>query len=515
MQSEINSLQRRGTWKVVERPASVKPVDCRWVYKVKWSADRSEVKLKSRLVARGFSQEYGVNYFDTYAPVVKSSSVRLLFAVAVECGLKVQQIDVKNAYVNSVLEEEVYMEQPKGFEFQDKSKYVLKLQRSLYGLKQSGNEWNKCLNNVLTNKMCFRRLVSESCIYVRGSEKDMVILAVYVDDILLFASSNKIIENVKNEIKAEFEIDDIGQCRKVIGMHVNCGDNYIELSQKPLIEELVSMAKLKECKISRSPIESGQRMMRCTQEANKKRKKQGNIEAEREQCGIVCGTEYRGLTGKLNYLASTTRPDLIHSMSYLSQFNQCPHPEHLSAVRRVIRYLAGTTDRGIRYEKSTKDAMIVTYVDADWAQCPNDRRSYTGYISMLCGGAISWEAKKQPTVALSSTEAEYMALTSAAKEAMFIKNVLTELGLQAIFKGEPLEIKCDNKGAIELGKNNGYSPRTKHIDVRHHYIRKLVEKKQVKVNYIDTSSNLADICTKPLGPLVHERITKEIVHICK
>lgn len=246
MSCELSALNERGTWEVVERPSDIKVVDCRWVYKTKWSHDKSEVKCKSRLVARGFTQEYGVNYFETYAPVVKSSSVRLLLAIAVECGLKVEQIDIKNAYVNSDLDEVIYMEQPEGFEYKERKKFVLKLNKSLYGLKQSGNKWNKCLNKVITEKLGFTRLKSESCIYMRGEGKDMMILAVYVDDILIFATYTEMISELKDDINREFEIDNIGECKKVIGMNVICENNRIQLHQKQMIEKLLLDANVNE-----------------------------------------------------------------------------------------------------------------------------------------------------------------------------------------------------------------------------------------------------------------------------
>lgn len=222
MKKEVKALKEKGTWEVVKRSKEMKVIGCRWVYKLKWSHDRSEVKFKSRLVAQGFAQEYGVNYFSTYAPVVKSSAVRVLMAIAVKKGMRVEQIDIKNAYVNSDLEEEVYIEQPRGFEESGEGDQVLKLKKSLYGLKQSGNKWNKCINNVLVNTLKCKRMITESCIYKRGSDENnnLIILALYVDDIILFGNNQSEIDKIKEEINAEFEIDNIGECKKVIGMTV-------------------------------------------------------------------------------------------------------------------------------------------------------------------------------------------------------------------------------------------------------------------------------------------------------
>lgn len=498
MNKEVTALKLKNTWDIVKRPENVNVVDCRWVYKIKYSPDRSEAKLKSRVVAKGFTQEYGVDFFETYAPVVKNSSVRLLMAVAVIKQMIVEQIDIKNAYVNSELEEVVYMEQPQGFEEGDKRELVCKLNKSLYGLKQSGNKWNKCLNEILTKKLGFRRLKTESCIYVKGSGKELVILAVYVDDILIFASDKNIISEIKSKIKDEFEIDDIGQCKKVIGMNIKCGEDGIEIDQKQLIEEILKENNMCGAKISKTPLNNFEKLVRCKDTKDK------------EDCGKIDGKEYRSVVGKLNYLASTTRPDLTFSVSYLSQFNQCPHPEHMSAVQTVLRYLAGTSDRGIKYSSEKVDTKLIGFVDADWAQCTIDRRSYTGCVMMLSGGPVSWESKKQPTVALSSTEAEYMAFTCAAKEIVFLKSILTELDLEEIC-GKEITLNSDNQSAIQLAENNGYSPRTKHIDVRHHYIRDLTEAKVVKMKYINTGDNLADIFTKPLKRILHWKAAEELI----
>lgn len=499
MKAELSALQSRGTWEIVKCPQNAIVVDSRWVFKIKKSPDGSEVKLKSRLVARGFSQQYGVNYFDTYAPVVKNSCVRLLLSVAVECEMFVEQIDIKNAYVNSDLEEVVYMQPPEGLTVDRGS--VLKLNKSLYGLKQSGHQWNKCLNKVLVDKMKFKRLKSESCIYKRGAKREMIILAIYVDDIMIFAFDQSKISEIKNQIKSEFEIDDIGECRKVIGMHVNCTPGQIELHQKPMIECVLKEAGLEMCKVRATPLESGLKLERC------ERKEPG------AECGVVDGTHYRSLLGKLNYLASTTRPDLTFAISYLSQFNQCPHVDHLGAVKSVLRYLAGTADRGIRYVKAGEP--LVAYTDADWGQCVIDRRSYSGYVTRHSGGPVSWAAKKQESVADSSTVAEYMAMTYATKEIMFLRNILEELDLHAVYGGGAITMKCDNQGAMHLAMNNGYSPRTKHVAIKHHFIREAVDNHIVKLEYVDTEHNLADIFTKALKPVVHRRLAQELIVVVK
>lgn len=493
MQREISALEDKNTWEIVERPKGVIVVGSKWVYKIKRSQD-GEVKFKSRLVAQGFSQQFGVNYNETYSPVVKNSAVRMLFAVAVKNKLKIEQIDIKNAYVNSELKEDVYIEQPRGFENGDRNKFVLKLRKSLYGLKQSGATWNKCFNELLVNKLKFRRAEVDPCVYIRGHNiNEMVILTVYVDDVLIFSRNQSVINSVKNEINNEFEIDDIGAVKRVIGMNVSCSDKKITINQRSAIEDLLKSSGMEACKSVKSPMEPGLKLEKC----------------DNKNCSSadrVNGTEYRSVIGSLNYIASTTRPDLTFSVSFLSQYNLCPHKEHMAAVKRVLRYLNGTKTCGIEY--AADEPSLVAFADADWAGCKLDRRSYTGYVVKMCGGAVSWESKKQPTVALSSAEAEYMALTSASKEIKFLANLMDELGLSIMFGLNTPTLYCDNKGAICLAENRGFSARTKHIDLRHHFIREAIEAKLVKVEFVASSDNLADLFTKSLGPIIFSKIMK-------
>lgn len=494
MESEMSALTERDTWEVVRRPKFTKVIGCRWVYKIKRS--QSEIKLKSRLVAQGFNQVFGVNYFDTYAPVVKSSSIRVLMAIAVKNNLIVHQIDIKNAYVNSDLDEVIYMEQPEGFVVKNKNEFVLKLNKSLYGLKQSGNQWNKCINEVLVDKLKFKRMEKDPCMYKRGDsfQADMIIIAIYVDDIIIFGNTEKCVNEFKNDIKNEFEIDDIGMCKKILGVNVENKNNKLELNQRELILDLLKCTELESCNGVDTPMEVHQLEM-CNGKCS---------ENDR-----VNSTEYRSLVGKLNYLAGMTRPDLQYSLSFLSQFNKCPHKCHMMELTRVIKYLKRTLNYGIEYHK---DAPIIeVFVDADWANCVEDRLSYTGYVIKMSGGPVAWMSKKQRDVSLSSTEAEYVAITYVVQEVLFIKQLLDELEMAETYGDHVIKIYCDNNSAISLTKNIGYSPRTKHIAVRYHFIRNLVKDKVIQLEHIGTSDNVADVLTKPLRRILHEKFKNLLI----
>ena len=262
MKKEIESLQNMGTFEVVDRPVNEPVIGCRWVYKIKRTPSGGIDKFKARLVAQGFSQEYSVNYFETYAPVVKSSTMRLLMAVAVKCNFKIEQIDIRNAYVNSDLNEDIYMRQPPGF--CDNTNRVIKLKKSLYGLKQSGKMWNSCLNNVLVQVMKYCRLKTDPCVYYKGIGPKMIIVAVYVDDFLILARDDSDIREFKRKVSQHFEVDDIGECRKIIGVNVEKCESSIVLHQKPLISELIKKCKLESAYTVKTPLNTAIKLNQCT-----------------------------------------------------------------------------------------------------------------------------------------------------------------------------------------------------------------------------------------------------------
>lgn len=484
MRKEISALEENETWDLIRPPSDSDIVDCRWVYKIKTSAT-GEIKYKARLVARGFSQIYGENYWETYAPVVKSSTIRLLIASAVESGMKIGQLDVRNAYVKSELKECVYMRQPPGFE---KGRgLVCKLKKSLYGLKQAGHEWSQCLNDFLEEELKFTRLESDPCVYIKEDGNNTIIITVYVDDLLIFCRKTRIIDEFKTQFNNKFEIEDLGECKKIIGIELDHReDGSIAIHQRQFISDLLEKYNMQHCKTTRTPLQQSQELV-CDRENH-------------DECELVNEKEYRALIGKLLYISGSTRPDIAFSISSLSRFNNKPHKIHQKAAINILRYLKGTINYEIVYKRTGES--LYGHSDADYSNCKIDRRSYTGFVIILAGAPVSWESRKQPTVALSSTEAEYMAITSAAKEIMFLYQVMGELNLGMYCKA-PINLFSDNMSAIKLASKIGFSTRTKHIDVRHHYIRKLVKNKKIELIHVGTEDMMADICTKSLGPIKH------------
>lgn len=310
-----------------------------------------------------------------------------------------------------------------------------------------------------------------------------MIIVVYVDDILVMSQDPGAIKGFGDRLASIFEVKDIGEIKRCLGMDFTRSRDGIFINQKTYVEDVLQRFRMQDCNPVSTPLDPGAKLV----------KGEPWTDADGER------PPYRALVGCLLYLSVATRPDVAHAASVLSQFNDCFNKSHWGAAKRVLRYLKGTCDRGIFYSK--EKVPLVGYADSDWGGSLEDRRSFTGYTFTMNGGAIAWDSKKQPTVALSTTEAEYMALSEAAKEAIHIKKFLRELGMDDV---ESLKILNDNVSAQRLATNPVYHARTKHIDIRHHFVREVVESGQVTIEHVGTNSMPADILTKALPRAKHE-----------
>lgn len=315
-------------------------------------------------------------------------------------------------------------------------------------------------------------------------------MAVYVDDIILATSTEVMLNKIKTNLHNAFQIVDKGPIHYCLGIQVERIGNRgsIQIHQSQYIDDLLNKNNMQDCKPYYTPLNAGQKLVKSDESSNQ-----------------VDATEYQSLIGSIMFLAVSTRPDILHSISKLSQFNVSPSTDHLVAVKHLLRYLKQTSNLKLVYLKTNEP--LHSFVDADWAGNVDDRKSYTGYSFFLAGGAISWESKKQPSVALSSTEAEYMALSQASKEAVYLRNLIMELGFPK-YVSDPIHIYCDNTGAQQLVKNPVYHARTKHIDIRHHYVRQIYEESIIELKYISTEDMIADILTKNLYRPKHEKFVK-------
>jgi len=366
-----------------------------------------------------------------------------------------------------------------------KENRVCLLKKALYGLRQAGRRWHMRCDEEL-KKFGLKNSLADPCLYYQGKGEDALLVAIYVDDILVASRNLGHIESLKKHLSEVFDIKDLGNVKHCLGIEFSRKKNGIAMCQSAYIKEILHRFGMTESKPVATPIEPGIKLKKDNQS-------HGDDKEDRP---------YKQLVGALMYLAICTRPDIAHAISYLSQFCACNDESHWKAAKRVLRYLKGTVDVGIVFTRTS--TPLVGYVDADWANCPDDRRSYTGYAFILGGSPVSWESRKQRTVALSSTEAEYMALSEAAKEAIYLKRLLTELGFYELAE---VKVYIDNNGARKLAENPVFHNRTKHIDVRHHFVREAIEREHLTVSYTTTEDMAADMLTKGLaGPKLRKCI---------
>ncbi|UYV78617.1 hypothetical protein LAZ67_16002180 [Cordylochernes scorpioides] len=418
-----------------------------------------------------------------FVPVIKHKSIRFLLALAVEREWNIFQMDVKSAYLNAPLHETVYMELPESsLNHQNSSNEVFLLKKSIYGLKQSGHEWNEKLDQILTS-IGLESSIMDTCVYF---SKD-IILGVYVDDLLVTTSSVESYVKFKSSIQGEVDIKDLGEVSDLLSVRIKRNkDSNFELDQTHYIEEILKEYGMEHVKEASTPLDPG-------------------MFTEGPGGKEACSAPYQQDIGNLLWLTGMTRPDIAYAVSYLSKFNSSPLQQHWNAVKHLLRYLKKTKDLKLVFSKTGK--KLAAFADADWGSDKEDRKSYSGYIFVLGGAAISWCSRKQKCVALSTAEAEYYAMCVAAKEALWFTSFMEEIGVDG-FKESPLKIYIENQGAMFLAENKVVSER-KHIDIRHFFIRDLIKDGKLSFVYVPTKENPADLFTKNLkAPALQQNYTK-------
>jgi hypothetical protein len=489
MDSELASVMRAGTWVEASTPQGRKLVGCRWVYKTKRDASGGIAKYKARIVAQGYSQIEGVDYDETFSPVARLTSLRLLMAVVASKGLRLHQMDADTAFLNGKLDEEVYMALPPGYQNSVEGTTCVKLVKSLYGLKQSPRVWWK-LVSCYFQSLGFKRVDSDWGLYY-SKEKEAHLL-LYVDDVLITAPSMEAVNWLKDALKEKWSWTDLGEAAYVLGLRIDrdAGAKMIKLSQLGYIDRVLARFGLTGALTVTTPLEQGH-MEPCS--------KDEAVDPARQKF-------YMSIIGSLMWVAQSLRPDVAFAVGYLSRFSTNPSEQHLRAAKRVWRYLKGSRGAGLTLGGFQKDSlgeegMLVGYCDADYAGCMTTRKSTTGYVFTYNRSVISWASNRQPTVATSTTEAEYMALSDALKEGIWLSRMLSDLGIPTA----QFIIYCDNKAAIALTANPGKHKHSKHIDVRYHFIRERVIDDTVVIRHVGTNDQAADMLTKALIPIKHTR----------
>ncbi|KAG8955677.1 hypothetical protein FRC04_007668 [Tulasnella sp. 424] len=497
-EKEVEALRENGTWDLVELPKGRKAIGSRWVFLIKRKSDGTIERYKGRLVAKGFAQAPGVDFDQVFAPTARLAALRTILAQAALAGEHIASLDISNAYLNGDLEKEyeVYMKQPEGFTESGPNgeEWVCKLKKGLYGLKQAGRLWYQKLGETLT-KIGFKQINADPSVYVWILDDVRVILPVFVDDVTISSKSGERVEWVKKELAKYFKIRDLGPISYLLGMKVEYDriNRTLHLSQSQYILDMLHRFNMTDCSGVTTPMDPGSQLSKTQSPTTEEDKAE------------MARVPYINAVGALMYLAVATRPDISYTVAKLAQFNTCPGTAHWKAVKHLFRYLKHTIDLKLTYKPIEGDNQISgevfrTYSDADHAGCLDTRRSTSGYFLKMGTGAVSWSSKKQTSVAWSSTEAEYIAASIAGQETIWMRGLLRELGFKI---NSPSLLLVDNQSAITVAKNPEHHGRMKHVDVRYHWIRQEIRRKNISIHYVPTGQNTADILTKPLPkPLV-------------
>ena len=489
MEDEMMCLNDNGTWVLVDLPKDRMPIKCKWVFLTKRDTEGDEIRLRARLVAKGFSQTEGIDYDETFAPVARLDSLCMLLAIAAHFDLEVHHIDIKSAYLNGNLDEEIYMEQPKGFVVKGKENQVCLLKKALYGLKQAGRQWHVHLNDTL-KEFGFRRIISaDTSIFIEDGGD--LILLVYIDDIALFGTLTKI-NMFKERIVKRYKITDLGEIGQFLGLHIirNRPKRTLSIGQQHYVQHMLTRFKMLDCAPVFTPFTAGTKL-------------QANPDDTPDP---QLRMRYQQVVGSLMYAMLGSRPDICFAVNKLAQYGSNPSHTHLNSALHVLRYLRSTKDHCLTYGRNDCSELIA-HSDSDWGADKDTRRSVTGYCFMFTGTAISWAARKQRTVALSSTEAEYMAVAACAKHAKWTISLLEQLEFDVEL---PIDIFLDSDGAKAIAENPRHNDRTKHINIQHHYIQEHVSDGTLAVLPVDSDDNTADVFTKSFPCNRHEFLTEKL-----
>lgn len=474
IKSELDAHKRNGTWRAVQRPTDMRPLSTKWVFTIKRDAAGKLEKYKGRLVVRGFEQQAGRDYDQTFAPVARIDSVRTMLALCAVKDWCLTQFDISTAFLNGKIEERVYIEPPAGLSVDHGQ--CLKLDKALYGLKQAPRAWNSTFNAVLID-LGFTPTISDTCVYTDVTNQ--VYVLIYVDDGLIFARDKSRAEEVIQKLSDMFCLKRLGGT-SFLGMAIERDDDKLSIHQHHYIQELLTRFGMADCKGLSSPIVETRHLMQC------------------KDSGEPTDGPYQAAIGALNYLACRTRPDILFAVSFLSRFNSAPKQEHWSAVKRIFRYLKSTARYKLTY--SPTGTRLIAYSDADFANDVLDqRRSTSGLVVCLGGGPIIYSSRKQSQVAQSSTEAEFVAANEVTRELRWLTQFLDQLGIDYL---KPV-IFIDNLSTIKQIETGETKRRSKHLDIKFNYIREQYRQQLFSVEHIGSEEQVADLLTKPIsGPQV-------------
>ena len=447
------------------------------MFKTKYHADGTLDKRRVRCTAKGFTQRFGIDYKETFAPTPRPETGRILLVLAHQFGWHRRQGDVPTAFLNPDLDIDLYMEMPEGFEQQNK---ILLIRKGLYGLKQAAALWYDHAKATLA-KLGLLPTISDVCLYTTKS-KDLFVL-LHVDDFQVMGPNLAKIDNLMRALHESYKIKTV-RSDLFLGIRITEEKNHLRLDQGPYARALLKRHGMATCKPAKRPLEQ-------------------LLETNTNECSRQTYDEYNSIVGGLQYLANQTRPDISHAVNHLARFLANPSDEHLTAAKYVLRYISQAPDQGICFTKTKQRPILEGYSDADFAGDPMTSRSTSGILIRLDSGPISWKSCLQREVVHSSTEAEYLALSETCRQLQWVKSLLKELQLQDSIEGfRRTRIYVDNQSAITLARNHDNHKRSKHISLRNHYCREQVAKGRIDPVFVRTEEQLADGLTKPKSPVL-------------
>ena len=484
MRDEIHSLtEENKSCELVELPPGKKALKSIWVFKEKPNANGTESRYKARLCAQGCRQIPGIDFNETWAGVARHPSIRILCSIAARRGLKLMQLDIKTAFLQGDLDEEIYLEQPEGFDTKDDlKKLVWWLRKSIYGLRQANRNFLKLLNRLLI-KYGLQPCPVDPCIYYRCNGDEILILAIWVDDIIFGSTSDSTNKSFIEYLSQHFSVT-AGPVKTFLGLEFHHDESQKKLfvTQTRYIEQVLKRYNMEECNPVDVPADPHTRL---TKEMSPQ------SDEVRQQMKKF---PFKEAIGSLLYAATLTRLDTAFAVGCVARHSEDPGPAHLKALKKILAYLKATKHFGLCFDGNCPEGLKA-FSDADFASDIDTRRSTTGYVCMFGGTPVSYCSRRQQLVTTSTTEAEYVAECECVKEVVWLRNVLSHLGEE---QTGPTTLYCDNQSAIRLVKNPEFHHRTKHIDVKFHFVREKQEEKVIDAVYVHTDSQLADIFTKPM-----------------
>ncbi|GJW06059.1 retrotransposon protein, putative, ty1-copia subclass [Tanacetum coccineum] len=487
MNAEIQSMMDNMVWVLVDLPPGCKTVGSKWIFKKKTDMDGIVHTYKARLVAKGYTQLYGVDYEETFSPVADIRAIRILISIAAYYDYEIWKMDIKTTFLNGYLDEDIYMVQTEGFIDPNHPKKVCKFQRSIYDLKQASRSWNKRFDEEIS-RFGFAQNLDEPCVYQKASESNVIFLILYVDDIILMRNHIPNLQSIKDYLGKCFAMKDLGEATFILGIKIyrDRSKRLTGLGQNAYMDKILKRYRMDNSKRGHIPM----------QERLDLNKTQGA--STPEEVKRMQNVPYASVVGSIMYVVRCTRQDVAFTQNITSRFQQNPGECHWTAVKNILKYLRNTKDMFLVYGGNPEAELRVDcYCDAGFETDRDDTKSQTGYVFILNGGAVDWKSSKQSTTAMSATEAEYIAASEGAMEAVWIRKFISGLGIVPRIN-EPIRMFCDNSAALHFANEPGVQKGTRHYHKRYHYVRECIALGEIRFLKVHTDDSLTDPFTNAL-----------------